>query len=182
MAWEIQGNIRGPQGVQGPEGPQGVAGPAGPAGLNWRGAWLNANAYAEDDAVSWGGSTYFATAAHAAGANEPPTGVVGDPGADDAAVNAGWALLSMQGAQGAQGAQGVQGPQGDPGPQGNVGPQGPAGDVGPQGPEGDAGPQGPQGVRGTNWYTGNGAPGVIAGSAVGDKYMDLQTGDVYTLA
>lgn len=163
MGWNVAGNIRGPQGpqgIQGPQGPQGGVGPAGPAGLTWRGAWANANAYAVNDAVGWGGSTYFATAPHAANANQPPTGVTADPGVNDAAVNAGWALLATEGAAGPQGPQGPAGAAGAPGVQGI---------------------QGPQGQRGTNWYSGHGVPGVIAGSLPNDKYTDLDTGDVYTL-
>lgn len=52
------------------------------------------------------------------------------------------------------------------------------GDKGDSGATGAAGATGP---RGTNWYTGNGVPGAIAGSQVGDKYLDLDTGNVYTL-
>lgn len=162
MAWSAVGNIRGPQGQQGQQGPQGIQGPpgeVGPAGLNWRGAWSNANAYAINDAVSWGGSSYWATAAKSAG-QPPPTGTAGDPGSDDAALNAGWALLSMQGAQGQQGIQGVEGPQGT---------------------AGTPGTPGSPGTRGSQWYTGTGAPGAIGGSIPGDKYLDLATGDVYNL-
>lgn len=204
MPWIQAGNIRGPQGQVGPQGPQGPVGPIGPAGLTWRGAWSAATAYAVDDSVGWGGSSYFATAAHAAG-SAPPTGTAGDPGADDTALNPGWALLATQGAQGPTGPVGPTGPQGNIGPQGPVGPagptgpQGPAGPQGPQGVQGDPGPagaagaqgaqgiqgpagvQGPQGTRGSQWFTGTGAPGAIPGSAVGDKYLDTNTGDVYDL-
>lgn len=38
------------------------------------------------------------------------------------------------------------------------------------------------GPRGTNWYSGNGAPGTITGSAAGDMYLDLGNGDVYVLS
>lgn len=163
MPWSQAGNIRGPQGpqgAQGPEGPQGPAGPAGPAGLTWRGAWSNSNSYAINDAVAWGGSTYFATTAKTP-SSPPPTGTAGDAGGDDAAVNAGWAVLSLQGTQGPQGSQGIQGPQGDPGPQGNPG---------------------SPGTRGSQWYTGTGAPGTISGAIAGDKYLDVSNGDVYTLS
>lgn len=194
MGWTVAGNIKGPPGDEGPvgpEGPQGVPGPVGPAGLTWRGAWSNANAYAVDDSVSWGGSSYHATAPHAAGANQPPTGTTADPGGDDVAVNAGWAVLSIQGtegpagAAGATGAQGIQGIQGPQGLQGVAGSSGAAGATGAQGPQGDPGPTGSAGAtgqRGTNLYTGTGAPGTIAGSLPNDKYLDLSTGDVYTLS
>lgn len=185
MAWAQQGNIRGPEGpagAAGAQGAQGVQGPAGPAGLTWRGAWANANAYAVNDAVSWGGSTYFATAGHAANANQPPTGTTAAPGADDTAVNAGWAVLSLEGAQGPQGIQGPAGPAGAAGAQGAQGIQGPAGAAGVAGPQGAQGPAGTNGARGSQWYTGHGAPGAIGGVLAGDQYLDLDTGNVYTFA
>jgi hypothetical protein len=40
---------------------------------------------------------------------------------------------------------------------------------------------GPQGSRGTGWHVGTGAPGTIAGSIVGDLYLDTNTGNVYRL-
>lgn len=157
----VQG-LQGPPGAvgpQGPGGPQGVPGAVGPAGLLWKGAWDNATAYAVNDSVGWGRSSYYASAGHAAG-SAPPTGVAGAPDPDDTAVNAGWALLSSEGAQGLQGIPGIPGAAGPPGangadgaagaigPQGNtgaVGPQGNTGAVGPQGPAGGVGPAGPNG-------------------------------------
>lgn len=159
MAWSVAGNIRGPQGIQGVKGDPGNAGatgPAGPAGLTWRGAWSNANSYAINDSVGWGGSTYFATVAKAAG-SPPPTGTAADPGTNDTGTNEGWQALSLEGAQG---------PQGVPGS---------------PGAKGDTGNTGATGTRGTNWYTGVGAPGTIAGSLAGDKYLDTSSGDVFTL-
>lgn len=46
-----------------------VNGPAGPPGLigNWRGAWTTATAYAVNDAVQQGGSSYIAVSAHTSG-------------------------------------------------------------------------------------------------------------------
>lgn len=38
---------------------------------------------------------------------------------------------------------------------------------------------GPTGARGSNWYTGTGAPGTITGQASGDFYLDTATGNVY---
>lgn len=89
-----------PAGAQGPQGAQGVAGPVGPAGLNWQGAWSNAGVYIPDDAVSFGGASYFCL--NAVGPN--PSNPVIDT------VN--WALLASQGSPGPQGAQGIQGPAG----------------------------------------------------------------------
>ncbi|HLP86232.1 MAG TPA: tail fiber domain-containing protein, partial [Phycisphaerales bacterium] len=52
---------QGPIGLTGPAGPTGATGPQGPAGtpvLNWLGAWSNVTAYAPNDAVTFGGSSY----------------------------------------------------------------------------------------------------------------------------
>lgn len=192
MSWTQQGNIRGPQGPAGPTGPQGDVGPVGPAGLNWRGGWAPNESYAVDDVVGWGGSSYFATAARSQG-DAPPTGTAGNPG-DDAVLNAGWALLAVQGATGpagpagpegpagAAGATGPVGPAGSEGPAGPAGPEGPEGPQGPQGSQGPAGPSGSTGQRGSLWFEGTGAPGVIAGAQAGDKYLDSSTGDYYTFS
>jgi len=60
--------------------------------------------------------------------------------------------------------------------------QGPTGNIrGPQGNTGATGEQGETGVRGSNWYTGSGAPGSIPGMLPGDHYLDLDTGYVYLL-
>jgi hypothetical protein len=92
-----------PPGAQGPIGPQGVPGPVGPAGLNWQGAWSAAGTYVVDDAVGFGGASWFCIN------NVGPSAT--NPSADP--VN--WALLASQGATGPQGPQGIQGPQGPPG-------------------------------------------------------------------
>lgn len=55
-------------------------------------------------------------------------------------------------------------------------PKGDKGDTGDPGADGDAG------ARGSNWYTGSGAPGSISGSLPGDKYLDTASGDVYELS
>lgn len=57
-----------------------------------------------------------------------------------------------------------------------TGPQGPAG------PQGETGDEGPAGQRGSLWFTGSGLPGTIPGATGGDKYLDLDTGNVYTLS
>lgn len=80
-------------------GPHGPEGPPGDDGLFWRGAWVTATAYAKDDAVSYGGSSYIATSAHTAGATTEP-GV----GVDWATV---WDLVAQKGAQGDPGAAGA---------------------------------------------------------------------------
>lgn len=63
-----------------------------------------------------------------------------------------------------------------PGPEGPQGPPGPAG-IG----SGDPGEVGPPGPPGQPRWTGEGSPGVIVGSQPGDVYLDLLTGDLYTL-
>ena len=92
-----------PPGAQGPIGPQGVPGPVGPAGLNWQGAWSAAGTYVVDDAVGFGGASWFCINPVGPTATTPPA----DP--------TNWALLASQGATGPQGPQGIQGPQGPPG-------------------------------------------------------------------
>lgn len=52
----------------------------------------------------------------------------------------------------------------------------------PAGATGATGTTGAAGTRGSNWYTGSGAPGSIGGSSAGDQYLDTTSGDVYTLA
>jgi hypothetical protein len=81
------------------------------------------------------------------------------------------------GPTGATGPQGPQGIQGIQGPIGNTGPQGPTGATGATG---STGATGPAGTPGENWFSGTGAPaGTLAGSVVGDWYLDSTTGDVY---
>ena len=113
---EISGGIPGPvgptgaQGIQGSpgvQGLQGAAGPVGPAGLNWQGSWIPNNNYNEDDAVGYGGASYFCIL---------EVSDVITPNLDTTH----WALLASQGAIGEQGPTGPQGTQGDPGPSGTI--------------------------------------------------------------
>lgn len=92
-----------PPGAQGPIGPQGVPGPVGPAGLNWQGAWSALGSYVADDAVGYGGASYFCINAVGPSVTTPDIDFTH------------WALLASQGATGPQGPQGIQGPQGPPG-------------------------------------------------------------------
>lgn len=85
-------------GAQGPIGPQGVPGPVGPAGLNWQGVWSAGGIYAVDDAVSYGGASWFCINPVGPSATTPNS----DP--------TNWALLASQGATGPQGPQGIAGP------------------------------------------------------------------------
>jgi hypothetical protein len=91
-----------PSGAQGPAGPQGVPGPVGPAGLNWQGAWVSGASYVVDDAVGYGGASWFCI---------NNTSGTTNPSADPT----NWALLASQGATGPQGPQGIQGPAGPSG-------------------------------------------------------------------
>jgi len=147
-----QGNqgSTGPAGVQGStgvQGIQGVAGAVGPAGLNWQGAWVSGASYVIDDAIEYGGASYFCILA-----TSGTTAPISDP--------THWALLASQGAVGPQGIQGIQGVQGVSGPAGVQGPigltgptgvQGPLGPVGPTGAAGIQGVPGPVGPAGLNW-------------------------------
>lgn len=86
----------GAQGPPGTQGIQGVKGDMGATGLVWRSAWAAGTAYAIDDAVSKGGSSFFAVA--------PSTGV--DPETDSGTY---WQPLSLHGATGATGDAGAAG-------------------------------------------------------------------------
>jgi hypothetical protein len=70
--------------------------------------------------------------------------------------------------------------EGPVGPQGPQGIQGPIGPQGIQGIQGIQGVQGPQGTPGEAWFAGTGVPsGTLAGSIVGDWYLNTTNGDVY---
>ena len=103
--------VTGPQGIQGPIGPQGVPGPAGPAGLNWRSSWVSGTSYIADDAVAYGGASWFCILA-TSGTTTPDLDTTH------------WALLASQGAIGPAGAPGAQGPTGATGATGAPGPTG----------------------------------------------------------
>jgi hypothetical protein len=130
--------------------------------MNWRGPWSNTQTYALDDAVSYQGSSWIATAAIPAAAT---------PG-----VDARWQLVAQVGATGATGATGPQGATGATGPQGPIGNTGPAG---PTGATGAPGAAGATGTRGSLWDTGSGPPGTIPGVLPNDMYLDTASGDVY---
>ena len=89
----------------GPTGPAGPQGPVGPAGLRWRGSWVSGTSYIADDAVGFGGASYFCILATSGTSN--PT-----------VATSNWALLASQGAVG---------PAGPTGATGATGPQGPIG-------------------------------------------------------
>jgi hypothetical protein len=81
----------GATGLQGPAGPQGAV---GPAGLTWQGAWVSGTSYVADDAVGYGGASYFCILA-TNGTTNPATDTTH------------WALLASQGAVGPQGPAGA---------------------------------------------------------------------------
>jgi hypothetical protein len=69
---------------------------------------------------------------------------------------------------------------GPEGPQGPIGETGPQGEQGEQGIQGIQGIQGPQGNPGEKWFSGSGVPaGSLAGTIVGDWYLNADNGDVY---
>lgn len=51
---------------------------------------------------------------------------------------------------------------------------------GPKGDPGADGDTGPAGQRGSLWFTGHGAPSEITGAQVGDLYLDVDDGTVFT--
>ena len=166
----------GPIGVTGPQGIQGITGTISPAGLTWQGAWSALTTYAVDDAVGFGGASYFCInpvgpsltnpsldpANWSLLANQGPTGPQGPIGLTGAASTVVGAtgpigFTGGDGAQGIQGVPGLDGPQGPPGAQGLTGPAGAQGVPGLDGPQGAPGAQGPIGLTGANGS--NGATG-----------------------
>ncbi|MEN6367702.1 MAG: hypothetical protein ABFC88_12900 [Thermoguttaceae bacterium] len=132
------GSGKGPPGVR---GTQGIQGEVGPGVINWRGNWNGTAAYALNDAVAHGGSSYICTTPNTG--SEPPS--------------ANWAVLASKGDRGEKGDTGV----GEKGQKGDTGERGIQGIQGPQG-VGIAGPQGRDGQRGLQGEPGkDGAPGLV---------------------
>ena len=123
----------GETGQQGAPGQTGSQGPPGTAGTNgtsfaFRNAFDASASYAVDDVVTFGGSSYVATAASAGPNNPTPDN-----------NNEAWSVLAQQGVAGIAGTAGAPGTPGTPGTPGAQGPQGlpgNAGDTGAQGPAG----------------------------------------------
>ena len=113
--------VTGAQGVQGVTGIQGSVGPIGPAGLNWQGAYNPVGTYVLNDAVGFGGASYYNILACSSCAGDPSLNTTN------------WALLANIGATGPQGPAGIQGNQG------LTGTQGPQGVTGATGATGAAG-------------------------------------------
>lgn len=53
---------------------------------------------------------------------------------------------------------------------------------GPQGDQGTQGSPGNTGPRGSTIFNGHGAPGTVAGSLPGDMYLDVDSGNLYSLS
>jgi hypothetical protein len=135
----------GAQGETGPQGEQGFQGETGAIGINFRGAWNSETNYVDNDAVFYGGSTWFAL-------GDPAVGEVPSGTSDN------WFPLAIQGGtgpQGGQGLDGIQGIEGPTGPQGDQGIRGIQGDQGTQGVQGDTGPKGDTGAAGATGAKGD---------------------------
>ncbi|MBS2021205.1 MAG: collagen-like protein, partial [Deltaproteobacteria bacterium] len=136
-------------GATGATGQTGAQGIQGVRGVNWTGPYTVAVSYLKDDAVSFNGSSYVATAGVSAGLTPP---------------NGAWVLIAqagaqgLQGVQGTQGIQGIQGVKGDTGATGQTGATGAAGTNGTNGAQGIQGIQGPKGDTGATGLTGSQGP------------------------
>ena len=143
-AWQLVGNIRGPQGIQ---GPQGTVGPAGQQGIQGP-----------------KGEKGDPGPAFVIAGTVPNEGQLPDPStlADNIAYLVGsdndydlYVQLQDTGTwQNVGKVEGVAGPQGPTGPQG------------PRGPQGIQGIQGPAGTNGTNGANGRGIQSIINGTPV----------------
>jgi hypothetical protein len=158
----------GPAGPVGATGATGATGPTGAKGVNWRGAWSAATAYAVNDAVALNGASWQAKLGNIASA--PFEG------------SANWDLLAKKGDSGATGAQGPAGVPGSTGPAGPSGPQGPTGSTGTTGATGPQGPAGPQGSSGA--FTLDGTTASFVGGNVGigttapEAKLHVEGGDI----
>ena len=138
-------------GEQGPEGPEGPQGVQGPQGIQGPQGLTGSGS---PGAVWRSGS----------GAPAGALGIVGDWYLNDANGD----VYEKTGASSYTLRDNIQGPQGIQGVQGI------------QGTTGSQGIQGVQGTPGEKWFSGSGAPaGGLAGTIVGDWYLDTATGDVY---
>lgn len=113
--------VTGAQGVQGVTGIQGSVGPIGPAGLTWQGTYSASGTYVLNNAVGFGGASYYNILACSSCSGNPSSNTTN------------WALLANIGATGPQGPAGIQGIQG------LTGTQGPQGVTGATGATGAAG-------------------------------------------
>jgi hypothetical protein len=194
--WTLRGNLKGPQGIQ---GIQGIQGNAGTPGEKWfTGSGAPAGALSGSIVGDWyidtaNGDYYEKTGTSTwtlRGNLKGPQGTQG--------------IQGIQGIQGNAGTPGEKWFTGSGAPAGGL-----AGSIvgdwyvdssngdyyektgasawtlrgnlkGPQGIQGIQGIQGVPGTPGENWFTGSGAPaGSLAGSVVGDWYIDSANGDYY---
>ena len=109
-------------------------------GFVFKGPWATVTAYAINDVVTEGGSSYVALMANASV----------DPANDVSGSGGHWAVMAAVGAKGASGPQGPAGPAGPQGSAGTAGANGAAGPIGAPGPIGPTGPLGPAGSQGPN--------------------------------
>lgn len=186
MAWTAVGSLKGPKGDQGDPGAQGIQGPKGDQGIQGiqglQGTQGIQGPAGADGADGKGIEIAGSAATYAA---LPSNLGPGDAG-KGYLVNSDGKLYIWDGTQfpadgsgvAFQGPKGDQGVQGEPGVQGLQGVQGPKGDPGDPG---DTGAAGATGARGSMWFVGAGVPSGVAGSVIGDMYLDTQTGDVYQL-
>ncbi len=199
MAWVTAGNIRGPQGIPGDPGSTGATGATGAAGEGIAiagsvatyadlptglGAGNSGDGYLVDaDGLLyiWSGTAFPADGSGVA--FRGPDGLTGPSGTDGADGETAYQLAVDGGFVGSQSAwlASLVGATGAKGDQGDTGATGTAGAAGAKGDTGDTGATGSTGARGTKWFTGSGAPGAVTGSAAGDIFLDVSTGDVYTL-
>lgn len=164
MAWVVAANLRGPKGDDGARGPEGPEGPAGPPGLSLEVSGTLAD-YGDLPANPKPGTAY----------------IIG--GLLYVADQSGW---PADGAgvpfQGPEGPRGPEGPAGADGSDGRDGRDGVDGEDGSDGAAGADGADGADGERGSFWFYGNGAPGVIDGAKSQDMYLDVASGDVYSFS
>ena len=183
MAWAVQGNIRGPQGIQGIQGPQGPTGADGtgiaiagtvatygdlPSGL---GAGDAGNGYlvtADGLLYIWDGAQFPAD-----GAGVQFKGPKGDTGATGSAATFAFGTTST----GAAGSSATVSEDAASTPQARI-----YNITVPRGATGATGDPGTNGTNGARWFTGSGAPGVVAGASAGDFYLDVDDGTLYELS
>lgn len=187
MAWQQTGNLKGPKGDTGPAGPtgaEGIQGPAGPVGP--KGAQGATGPEGPQGEPGVDGKSVSIAGQVATYADLPTNLTAADAGkgwlveADgDLYVWSGSTFPANGSGTDFRGPAGPAGPQGLQGVAGPAGPAGPKGDTGAQGPKGPTGDTGP---RGSKWFVGDGAPGTIEGSAVGDMYLDRVSGTTYQLS
>jgi hypothetical protein len=119
-------------------------------GFAWRDVWSPSTSYKANDAVSIGGTSYLSLL---------DDNLDNDPESSPAE----WAILALEGGEGAPGPQGEPGATGATGVSGSTGDTGPTGGIGPTGEIGSTGPTGATGPSGQIGATGadgqQGAPG-----------------------